>query len=202
MTITNGICEYTTPRPWDAASARVTLAFQVAPDEDAETVTGEVGEMAKRRAIAMLAGTVAAPATPVVSGYKDPGPTTWTGPTVDQAMKNMVDIMGSGGAPANPTTTLPATPPVDEQSASAAVIADTAPEPEKITDQRLLDEVTARNAALLTAAGQDDLKRQLVPASIHRLIGGYTDMPPGRGRLSSVPQEKRQALLDALRGLS
>ncbi len=178
--ITNGTVEYTTPRPFESPSARVTLSYTIEPGEDAEAKTEMVGEIAKRRAVGMLS---VAP----VSNLE-------TNPHTDLIIKAgaevrpVVDIMGVP----NPTATV-ALPVAEAEQPEVPV-----PQAVTITDQRLMDEVTARNAALITAAGGDDLKRQQAPAFIHALIGRYVDVPPGPGRLSKMPQDKRADFLKKL----
>ncbi len=193
-TVTSGEVEYTSPRPFDSAAARVKLTYTVAPTQDAEAVGDAVGAMAKRQAQRILGQAVdAAEPRSIAQDVRNTKeyPPDGIRPRGPGAV-SVVDIMGKA---ANPTVT--AAQPVVEVEQSEAP----APEPATITDKRLMDEVTARNAALITAAGDDDMKRQSVPVSIHALIGEYTDVPPGPGRLSKIPQEQRAAFLKALAAL-
>ena len=142
MTITNGTVEYTTPRPFDAASARVVLSFDFAVGEDVEVLITSVGELARRRAIALISAPVSnlekakAPVDQVMTGGPVappavvlgpvPNGTVWAGPAAGKPVGNVVDIMGGSVAP-NPTATaaLPA----------AAAAQPEAPAP--VSDQRL-----------------------------------------------------------------
>ena len=54
MPIVAGECEFTTPRPFEARSARVKLSFTVDPGENVEPLIAEVGAMARQHAFAMI----------------------------------------------------------------------------------------------------------------------------------------------------
>ena len=54
MPIVAGECEFTTPRPFEARSARVKLSFTVDPGETAEDVMILVGTVARRQAYMMI----------------------------------------------------------------------------------------------------------------------------------------------------
>ena len=54
MPIVAGECEFTTPRPFEARSARVKLSFTVDPGENVEPLIAEVGAMARQHAFAMV----------------------------------------------------------------------------------------------------------------------------------------------------
>jgi hypothetical protein len=192
MSITHGTVQYTTPRPYESASAQCALSFTVDVGEDAEAVAAQVGAMARRRAIGMVAMTEEVKVS--TKAYADPlQPATSAAPP-PPAMTAVLDIMGAGAAAGNPTAT--AAPPAAATEPSAP------PAPATTTDAQLLEAVTARNAALITAAGQDDLKRQMVPPAIHKLIGDFVDVPPGPGRLSKMIPARREGFLKALAELT
>jgi hypothetical protein len=114
----------------------------------------------------------------------------WPGPSVGKPVGNVVDIMGVS---ANPTAT--AAPP-------AAEVVEPAPQSAVISDKRLTDEVSARNAALITAAGADDTARQLATQRVLKLVDEFTGLPPGPGRLSKVPAERRAEFIERLAKLA
>ena len=56
MPIVAGECEFTTPRPFEARSARVKLSFTVDPGENVDKVIAETGTTARTYAYAMING--------------------------------------------------------------------------------------------------------------------------------------------------
>lgn len=199
--ITSGTVEYTTPRPYDSPSARVALTFAVAPDADPETVTAEVGEMVKRRAVAMLtkaalahlevqAGLVAPNTFNGVPLVKEPPASEkpYHGmippPEKTEAQRVNNDIMGNGVVE-NPT------------SANPAPSTTTSPS-EPITDKRLMDEIYAKNAQMRKDAAANPAALEMVPVSINRLKNEYAPPPAG---VSTIPQEKRAEFLQRLAAL-
>jgi hypothetical protein len=52
--IVGGNMEYTSPRPFEAASAKASISFSVDPGEDAEAVASHAGDMARRHVARML----------------------------------------------------------------------------------------------------------------------------------------------------
>ena len=56
MPIVAGECEFTTPRPFEARSARVKLSFTIDPGENADKVIAETGTTARTYAYAMING--------------------------------------------------------------------------------------------------------------------------------------------------
>ena len=54
MPIVAGECEFTTPRPFEARSARVKLSFTIDPGENADKVIAETGTTARTYAYAMI----------------------------------------------------------------------------------------------------------------------------------------------------
>ena len=57
MSIISGSVSFTTPRPFESKSATVTLAFTPPENVDPEVYTATVGQMARRRAEAMISDT-------------------------------------------------------------------------------------------------------------------------------------------------
>jgi hypothetical protein len=196
MTITNGTVEFTrrvTTGDYQHKDAKVSLTFVVGDSEDALTMLEYVGNRAVERALAMV-GEAPRPMTtklePLVKQPVEAQP--WPGPTVGKPVGNVVDIMGV----ANPTVT--AAPPAAEVAEPEAP----APQPAVISDKRLTDEVSARNAALITAAGADDTARQLATQRVLKLVDEFTGLPPGPGRLSKVPAERRAEFIERLAKLA
>ncbi len=198
MSITNGTVEFTrriTTGDYQHKDAKVSLTFVVSDQEDALTMLEYVGNRAVERALAMVGEKV--PVSNLETAvdaegkpYHGMAPQTegWTGPKAGKPARNLADIMGEV-AP-NPTAT--AASPV------TATAEPEAPAPVVISDKRLTDEVSSHNARLITAAGSDDTQRQLATQRVLKLVDEYTQLPPGPGRLSKVPQDKRAAFLEAL----
>ncbi len=194
MSITNGTVEFTrriTTGDYQHKDAKVSLTFVVGDQEDALTMLEYVGNRAVERALAMV-GEVSkletVKTTVLQPLEKQPVEGTWGGPKAGKPVGNLADIMSEVAS--NPTAT------------AASPVTDTAepevPAPAVISDKRLTDEVSAHNARLITAAGSDDTQRQLATQRVLKLVDEYTQLPPGPGRLSKVPQEKRAAFLEAL----
>jgi hypothetical protein len=102
MTIINGTVEFTTPRPFEAKSARVSLSFTVEAGADAELTTFEVGQMARRQAYSMIAELTMTTAEPAA---KEPAPRR-------RAPPPSTEISGGPfGDPLPPAVTPPVAPP-------------------------------------------------------------------------------------------
>lgn len=212
MTINSGIAQYTTPRPFDSASAQVTLHYTIEPGEDPDAVATHVGQMARRHAIAMLA-MLSAPAAPVAVKFAEPVtfagtavqvPTPsqtletqpWPGPSAGQKTNAAaMDIMG-GSAPVNPTTTIATTAVVEPTAAMENVTIE-----EAITDEFIRSHIASKNSELLTAQDGNIPEREKQTGRILSLIaeyvGGSAPYP-----VAKIPQAKRTEFLTRLAALS
>lgn len=165
-----GVVEFTTPRPFEAKSAKVTLSFTIADGEDAEAATAMVGALARRQASTMIGEQVEQSPRPVLSP-----------PTAEDA------AIARDAAPAKAARrTAPkaaATPPAgdgwgDAGPTSGAATADTASPPAEtpaappvITDDMLNKACSAKAQAFAEAGVPGGTVR------IHALRAAFTGSP-------------------------
>jgi hypothetical protein len=157
MTIFAGETEFTTPRPFEAKSARVKLSFTVDAGQDAAVVGAETGALARTLAYQMIGETAAVTLTETT---KRRGPTSQAAPVVQATVTSaVVTDQSTGlsaptaaspsegahdpfGAPGAPASSAPGSVP-----ASATVSNEAPPTPAvEITDAMLQGAITAKNA--------------------------------------------------------
>lgn len=220
MPIVDGKVEFTrriTTGDYQHKDAKVSLTFVVGDQEDAVTMLEYVGNRAVERALIMVGEKAGFGTARVAAEQRAAERSAPSGETVVPAkaervkaviadeheavakslagtpVRNLADIMGEVAPNPTATAALPAEPAAEPEQPALPVA---------ITDKRLNEEVSAKNAALITAAGSDDTQRQLATQKVLHLVDEYTQLPPGPGRLSKVPADKRQAFLEALGALT
>lgn len=206
--ITNGTIEFSRrirTGDFEHKDAKVSLSFTVAAGINARETAEYVGNLAVERALAMvgekpsteqlhvqtLAAGIEAPPLVKDGGEKPyhgmipPKETQpWPGPTVGE---KVIDIVGNGVA-VNPTEAVIPT---------ASSLTTTSPsEPIVLTDKQLVEEVTAKQARLLSAAA--DGEREAVATYVPALIREFVPPP---SKVHAIPQERRQEFLDRLAAL-
>src|ERR1700675_4158786 len=114
MPIVAGECEFTTPRPFEARSARVKLSFTVDPGESVEKMIADTGAQARTHAYAMINGSeivqhvpaeaprtraprAVPPTAPAVAAEPPPAPMA----SEVQSATGALDPFGVAGVPAS-----------------------------------------------------------------------------------------------------
>ena len=147
MPIVAGECEFTTPRPFEARSARVKLSFTVDPGENVDKVIAETGTTARTYAYAMINGSeivqhapVEAPRTRAPRAVPPPQPATVGADSGTVAEVPATSDPFAGGAPASSAQ---ASAPVSDIALKQAPPTPVA----EITDAMLQDALKAKVAA-------------------------------------------------------
>lgn len=175
MQITNGTVEFTTPRPFEAKSARVSLTFMVADGEDAEAVAATVGEIAQRRALAMVGGEMPKPVR-VASGPRK---------AAGAAAALIIDDNSPGAAIVDDAFRVMLE---DNKEQNAALIVDDVEQAPAPAPKPLM-------SGDITAACGHATTRGVPAAKVHALIAEYG------GKVKDVPPEKYEELLKKLKEL-
>ncbi len=185
MSITNGTIEYSRrirTGDFEHKDAKVSLSFTVPDGGDVDALIELVGGAAVLRAHTMVGEQrpAVAPAPKVK---------TWAGPSVGQRVADPAP-------PAAPVEqAITGLTPAGTLNGPGAIA--TASPSEIITDKKLVEELTAKNARLLGHA-ETDLERSAAPVKLHKLVAEFVPPP---AKVQAIPQEKRAEFLQRLAAL-
>lgn len=197
MTIFAGETEFTTPRPFEAKSARVKLSFTVEADEDAGVVADQTGRMARQLAERMISDTPSTEQLGVAVTEVPKRPRTRaTPPAPEPTGERVPDKVTDEGAVvvAPPADPFAAGAPVPSEPASAPVSEAASNDPSKssavepITDEYMLGAIVAKNGEVRNTQLINDL---IVTFTGDPLIKVY-----------AIKQEQRQEFLTKLAALA